>query len=92
MYQRQMTTYSYVKINDAMACFYNLGPLSVSLEKQTKQPSMDPFVLIDALAAIMGHEEKELCKPGHLALVIILETAISIRTTKQKVRELTNRI
>jgi hypothetical protein len=32
----------------------------------------------------MGHEEKELCKPGHLALVLILETAINILGSKQK--------
>ena len=45
-------------------------------------------MLIDALAVIMGHEEKELCKPGHLALVIILETATSICTTKERACQL----
>jgi hypothetical protein len=39
---------------------------------------MDGLVLVDALAAIMGHEEKELCKPGHLAMVLILDTATTI--------------
>ncbi|KAL9705143.1 hypothetical protein quinque_008661 [Culex quinquefasciatus] len=29
---------------------------------------LDPLVLIDALTEIMGHEEKELCKPGNLAM------------------------
>ncbi len=33
---------------------------------QSKLTGMDSLVLIDALAVIMGHEEKELCKPGHL--------------------------
>ena len=46
---------------------------------------MDPQVLIDALAVIMGHEEKELCKPGHLALVLIHETASTILGSKEKV-------
>jgi len=52
--------------------------------KQANLKGMDPLVLIDSLAVIMGHEEKELCKPGHLALVLILETAINILGSKQK--------
>lgn len=34
-----------------------------------KQIDLDPLVLVDALAVIMGHEERELCKPGHIGLV-----------------------
>lgn len=45
---------------------------------------LDPLVLVDALAVIMGHEEKELCKPGHLAMVLILETATNIMGTKER--------
>ncbi|XP_055697058.1 transcription-associated protein 1 isoform X2 [Phlebotomus papatasi] len=45
---------------------------------------LDPLVLIDALAAIMGHEEKELCKPGRFAMVLILQTATSIMGTKER--------
>lgn len=44
---------------------------------------LDPLVLIDALTVIMGHEEKELCKPGHVALVIIVETATSLLGSKE---------
>ncbi len=55
-------------------------------EKQTKLAGMDPQVLIDALAVIMGHEEKELCKAGHLALVLIHETASTILGSKEKVQ------
>ena len=33
----------------------------------------------------MGHEEKELCKPGNLALVLILDTASTILGSKEKV-------
>jgi transformation/transcription domain-associated protein len=56
--------------------------------KQANLRGMDPLVLIDSLAVIMGHEEKELCKPGHLALVLILETAINILGSKQKASRL----
>ncbi|XP_067013941.2 transformation/transcription domain-associated protein [Anabrus simplex] len=45
---------------------------------------MDPLVLIDALAAIMGHEEKELCKPGHVALALILDTATQILGSEER--------
>ena len=33
----------------------------------------------------MGHEEKELCKPGNMALVLILDTASTILGSKEKV-------
>ncbi|XP_028982080.1 transformation/transcription domain-associated protein [Diachasma alloeum] len=49
---------------------------------------LDPLVLIDALSVIMGHEEKELCKPGHLALVLILETSTNILGTKERACQL----
>lgn len=45
---------------------------------------LDPLILIDSLAIIMGHEEKELCKPGHLAMVLILETATNIMGNKER--------
>lgn len=45
---------------------------------------MDAMVLLDALAVIMGHEEKELCKPGRLALVLILQTAFNILGSKER--------
>ncbi|KAL1139827.1 hypothetical protein AAG570_006804 [Ranatra chinensis] len=43
---------------------------------------MDPLVLVDALAVIMGHEEKELCKPGRMALSLILQTAQTVLGSK----------
>ena len=60
------------------------GPFPVG-EKQNKLHGMDTQILIDALAVIMGHEEKELCKPGNLALVLILDTASTILGSKEKV-------
>ena len=62
-----------------------VGPFPVGSDRQSKLTGMDPQVLIDALAVIMGHEEKELCKPGHLALVLIHETASTILGSKEKV-------
>ncbi|XP_013181191.1 PREDICTED: transformation/transcription domain-associated protein [Papilio xuthus] len=45
---------------------------------------LDALVLIDAIAVVMGHEEKELCKPGHLALVLIIETAATVLGSKER--------
>ncbi|XP_048245320.1 transformation/transcription domain-associated protein-like isoform X4 [Haliotis rufescens] len=59
------------------------GPFPVG-DKQNKLQGMDTQILIDALAVIMGHEEKELCKPGNLALVLILETATTILGSKER--------
>lgn len=49
---------------------------------------LDPQVLVDALAAIMGHEEKELCKPGYVAMGLMLETAATILGGKEKACQL----
>ncbi|XP_054724829.1 transformation/transcription domain-associated protein-like [Uloborus diversus] len=59
------------------------GPF-VSSQRQVKPQGMDPLVLVDATAAVMGHEEKELCKPGNLAMVICIETAQTILHSKQR--------
>ncbi|EDW53889.1 GM11096 [Drosophila sechellia] len=45
---------------------------------------IDPMILIDALASCMGHEEKELCKPGIACMGIILETATNIMGNKDR--------
>lgn len=54
-------------------------------KQSTLDGGMDALVLVDALAVIMGHEEKELCKPGRLALCVILQTATTILGTKERV-------
>ncbi|RWS15188.1 transformation/transcription domain-associated protein-like protein [Dinothrombium tinctorium] len=59
------------------------GPINLG-GRQHKLQGMDPLVLIDAVASIMGHEEKELCKPGHLALIIILDTATAVLGSKER--------
>ena len=65
-------------------CVWYSGPFPVG-DKQSKLQGMDTQILIDALAVIMGHEEKELCKPGNLALVLILDTATTILGSKERV-------
>ena len=40
-------------------------------------------MLVDALAVIMGHEEKELCKPGEYAFCIMINTATLILGSKE---------
>lgn len=41
-------------------------------------------MLIDALAAIMGHEEKELCKAANFAMILIIRTATTIMGSKER--------
>lgn len=59
------------------------GPFPYKHHSQSSN-ELDPMVLIDALATIMGHEEKELSKPGRLALGLILETATTIMGNKER--------
>ncbi|XP_033220023.1 transformation/transcription domain-associated protein-like [Belonocnema kinseyi] len=48
----------------------------------------DPLVIIDAIKIVMGHENKELSKFGHLALLLILETATTILGSKERACQL----
>ena len=48
---------------------------------------MDALVIVDALAVVMGHEEKDLCKPAKRALNIILNTATLILGSKDLVNK-----
>ncbi|GFN80649.1 transformation/transcription domain-associated protein [Plakobranchus ocellatus] len=63
------------------------GPFPVG-EKQKKLQGMDTHILVDALKTIMGHEEKELCKPGNFSLCIIIDTATTILGTKERACQL----
>lgn len=53
--------------------------------RSKNQVILDPLVLVDALAIIMGHEERELCKPGHLGLVLIVDTASTLLGSREMV-------
>ena len=63
------TMVSLVRHYTMVAIAQQAGPFSLT-SKQSKLVGMDPFVLIDALAVIMGHEEKELCKVCKLINVL----------------------
>ncbi|KAI5754015.1 hypothetical protein M8J77_005069 [Diaphorina citri] len=54
------------------------GPFPLYGKSALLEGTMDPLVLIDAIAVILGHEDKELCKPGYIALKCIMETATCI--------------
>ncbi|KAK7109588.1 transformation/transcription domain-associated protein-like isoform X2 [Littorina saxatilis] len=64
------------------------GPFAMSGEKSNKLQGMDTQILVDALAVIMGHEEKELCKPGSLALMLMVDTATTILGSKDRACQL----
>lgn len=53
--------------------------------RPNEQVVLDPLVMIDALAVIMGHEEKERCQQGIEAMTIMLETATTLLGTKDLV-------
>ena len=63
-----------------------IGPLSLTVDKMSKLQCVDAHVLIDALAYVIGSEEKEFCTPCIVALALILKTAVSILGSKEKVR------
>jgi len=61
------------------------GPFALTTEKLSKMNGLDPHVLIDALAAVMGNEERELCTQGLKALSIILKVSTLVVGSKDKV-------
>lgn len=70
-----------------IAIIQQAGPFCLN-GRWSKVQGMDPLVLIDALAVIMGHEERELSKPGHLSLVLIINTATDILGSKERACQL----
>ena len=78
---------SIVRHYTLVAISQQCGPINLG-GRQHKLQGMDPLVFIDAVAAIMGHEEKELCKPGHWALIFILDTAVAVLGSKERACQL----
>lgn len=76
------TMVSIVRHYTIIAVTQQAGAFAVT-PRPNEQVALDPLVLIDALAVIMGHEEKELCKPGHLALVLMIDTATTLLGSKE---------
>lgn len=75
------TMVSLVRHYTMVAIAQEAGPFASS---GTPREGLDVLVLIDAIAVVMGHEEKELCKPGHLALVLMIETAAMVLGSKER--------
>ena len=78
------TMVSMVKHYTMIAIAQQAGPFPAVGNRLQRLNGMDGLVLIDAMANIMGHEEKELCKPGHLALFLVLDTAKAITGSKER--------
>ena len=78
--------YTMIAITQQAGPFPVLGNRLQSIDQgdRSRLQGMDGLVLVDALASIMGHEEKELCKPGHLAMVLVLDTATTITGSKER--------
>lgn len=49
---------------------------------------MDPFVLVDALNYVIGHEEKKQCEPGYYVLAFMIDTAAILLGSKERACEL----
>ncbi|KAL7293008.1 hypothetical protein TKK_0013455 [Trichogramma kaykai] len=82
------TMFSIVRHYTLIAVAQQAGPLCCTNKPNNRPQGQDPLVIIDAIASIMGHEEKELCKPGNLALVLIIETATTILGSKERTCQL----
>ncbi|XP_023247442.1 transformation/transcription domain-associated protein [Copidosoma floridanum] len=79
--------FSIVRHYTMVAIAQQAGPFCLA-NTPNKLQGLDPLVLVDALATIIGHEDKDLCKPGNMALVLILETATSILGSKERACQL----
>ncbi|XP_028033958.1 transcription-associated protein 1 isoform X2 [Bombyx mandarina] len=75
------TMVSLVRHYTMVAIAQEAGPFVGS---NAPKEGLDALVLVDAIAVVMGHEEKELCKPGHLALLLMIETAATVLGTKER--------
>ena len=49
---------------------------------------MDVHTIIDSIADIMSHEDKELCKYGHMAITVLYETVSIVMQDQLKAARL----
>ena len=49
---------------------------------------MDVHTIIDSIADIMSHEDKDLCKYGNLAITVLFETTSIVMQDKLKAAQL----
>lgn len=65
--------------------FGRAGPFPLNYRQPMPANCMDSLVLVEAITTVMGYEEKELCKPGRLALAVMLGAATTILGSKKRV-------
>lgn len=53
-----------------------------------KPQAMDPYVLIDALSVVIGHDDQEFCKSGYYVMVFMVETVTTLLGCKERACEL----
>jgi len=61
------------------------GPDPLAQDRLIRNHGMDPHVIIDAIAAVMGNEEKELCAQGNASIALMLKLSTMILGTKERV-------
>ncbi|XP_051968309.1 transformation/transcription domain-associated protein-like [Xyrauchen texanus] len=73
-----------------LPCYQSGSQPSTSMfhSEENGSKSMDPLVLIDAIAICMAYEEKELCKIGEVALAVIFDVASIILGSKERACQL----
>ncbi|XKL66766.1 hypothetical protein PGB90_010186 [Kerria lacca] len=64
------------------------GPFAANRKQHLMDGYMDSLILAEAIATVMGYEEKELCKPGRLALAVMLGTATTVLGSKKRACDL----
>lgn len=52
------------------------------------QSGMDAYVLVDSLAVVIGHDDKEVCKSGYYVIVLMVETVTMLLGSKERACEL----
>lgn len=82
------TMLSLVRHYTMVAIAQQSGPFALTEHQSLQGAGLDALVLIDAIAIIMGYEEKELCKPGQVALVTLMDTAAIILGSKERACQL----
>lgn len=52
------------------------------------QAGMDAYALVDSLAVVIGHDDKEICKSGYYVIVLMVETVTMLLGSKERACEL----
>ncbi|CAK8696388.1 unnamed protein product [Clavelina lepadiformis] len=64
------------------------GLLGYTTDSAGMRSVMDPLVVVDAIADCMAYEEKELCKIGNIALLIIVKVTATVLGCRERAAEL----